>query len=193
MHTTSQLIGQPLCNSFFNHCGNLIVNCCGNSLANCCDNSLFHRCGNSLVDRWGRSLIYHCGNMLVYSWESLQLWQLVGSSSWQLNRSLLEHILGYCCNNSLCHKLVKKVKREIIIALLVPKPKENIIFCRTDLDWSKVHGKHMEIDQIAKIPSTRIGDFIRGEEMNLDAPCSFTQVQNKHLGSRSTTSLLYEV
>lgn len=72
-------------------------------------------------------------------------------------------------------------------------PKENIISSRMDLDWSKVHGKHMEIDQIEKIPSTRVGDFIRGEETNPYTPCSFTQLQNKRPGSRPTASLLYEV
>lgn len=73
-------------------------------------------------------------------------------------------------------KMVNKFKWETIISILVQDPKENIIFYRKGLDWSEVHGKHMEIDWIAKIPSNRIGNFIRGEEMNPDAPCSFTQV-----------------
>ena len=38
----------------------------------------------------------------------------------------------------------------------------------------------MEIDQIVKIPSNRFADFIKGEEMNPDAPFSFAQVQILH-------------
>ena len=63
--------------------------------------------------------------------------------------------------------MVKQVKWESIIALPVQNPKQKLIFSRSDLDWSLVQGKHMDsLDQIAKIPSTRIGDFIKGEGMN---------------------------
>ena len=64
----------------------------------------------------------------------------------------------------------------------------------SDLYWSLVQGKHIDsFDRIEKIPSTRIGDFSRGEEMNPIAPCSFTWVQRKRPGSRPTASLVYEV
>ena len=75
---------------------------------------------------------------------------------------------------------MKQVKWESVISLSVQNPKEKIIFSRSNLDWSLVQGKHMDsLDWIAKIPSTRIGDFIKGEEMNPNAPCSFTWVQKK--------------
>ena len=86
------------------------------------------------------------------------------------------------------------MKWESIISLPVQNHKENLIFSWSDLDWSILQGKNMDsFDRIEKIPSTRIGDFIKGDEMNPDAPCSFTWVQNKRLGSRPTTSLLYKV
>ena len=86
------------------------------------------------------------------------------------------------------------MKWESIIAFPVQNPKEKFIFSWLDLDWSLVQGKHMDsLDRIAKIPSTRVGDFIKREEVNPNSPCFFTQVQNKHPGSRPTASLLYEV
>ena len=89
--------------------------------------------------------------------------------------------------------MVKQVKWESIIVLLVQNPKEKLILSRSDLDWSLAQGKHMEsLDRIEKVHSTRIGDFIKGEEMNPDAPFYFTRVQNKRSSSRPTDSLLYE-
>ena len=90
--------------------------------------------------------------------------------------------------------MVKQVKWESISSLTVQNLKEKLIFSRLDLDWSLVQGKHMDsLDRIAKIPSARIEDFIKGEEMNPNAPCSFTWVQNKRLGLKRIVSLLYEV
>ena len=90
--------------------------------------------------------------------------------------------------------MVKQVKWESIISLPVQNPKEKLIFSRSDLDRFLVQGKHMEsLDWIAKIPSTRIEDFIKGKEMNPNAPCSLTRVQSKRPGSRPTASLVYEV
>ena len=90
--------------------------------------------------------------------------------------------------------MVKQVKWESIIALPVKNPKEKLIFSRSDLDWSLVQGKHMDsLDRIAKIPSARVEDFIKGEEMNPNSPCAFTRVQSKRPGSRPTASLVYEV
>ena len=48
-------------------------------------------------------------------------------------------------------------------------------FLGKDLAWSEIYRKDSPLfDHVALIPSQRVSNFIRGEENNVDAPCSFT-------------------
>jgi len=51
----------------------------------------------------------------------------------------------------------------------------------------------LDIDRVAKIPSHRVLEFIGGEEMNPEAPCTFTRRQNKPPSSRGSAALGYEL
>ena len=60
-----------------------------------------------------------------------------------------------------------------IMDLSVQYPKEKIIFSNENLVWYEVNGKQLSIDRVARIPLLRVPDFIRGEEKNPIAPCTF--------------------
>ena len=72
-------------------------------------------------------------------------------------------------------------------------PKHMLTFSSKDILWSEIDRSNGSFDCVAKIPSHRVSDFIRGEEMNPDAPCSFIQRKKKESGQNGTASLSYEV
>ena len=53
------------------------------------------------------------------------------------------------------------------------------IFSSTDLNWSEVVKGDKSIDRVALIPYSRVPDFIKGEEMNPNAPCKFVRKLNR--------------
>ena len=72
-------------------------------------------------------------------------------------------------------------------------PKDVTVFFAKDIVWSEIHQRNGTIDRVAKIPSERVPHFIKGEEMNLDAPCDFYRNQNKGPGKRDSAAVHYEV
>jgi hypothetical protein len=54
-------------------------------------------------------------------------------------------------------------KWKTIMGLEVQDPKDKITFFGKHLIWSEVYRTNMSIDRVAKIPSKRVLDFIRGE------------------------------
>ena len=68
-----------------------------------------------------------------------------------------------------------------------------LTFSSKDIIWPEIDRSNGCFDRVAKIPSHRVSDFIRGEEMNPDAPCSFIQWKKKESGQNDTASLSYEV
>ena len=58
-------------------------------------------------------------------------------------------------------------------ALEVKDPKDKIIFCGKYLVWSEVSKANMSFYRVSKIPLLRVDDFIKVEEMNPQAPCTF--------------------
>jgi hypothetical protein len=87
--------------------------------------------------------------------------------------------------------MVKKWKT--IMDLPVQDPKDKIIFSNEDLVWSEVYGNKLSIDRVARIPLLRVPDFIRGEEKNPIALCTFIRRQNKPPSSRASVALIYEL
>lgn len=59
------------------------------------------------------------------------------------------------------------------MGLQVQDPKEKITFSSKDLVWSEVYKTNLNIDQVARISTQIIIDFIKGEESNLNALCTF--------------------
>ena len=51
-------------------------------------------------------------------------------------------------------------------------------FSSVDMRWSEVLKEDKFVDRVAIIPYSRVSDFIKVEEINLDAPCSFLQMRN---------------
>ena len=84
-------------------------------------------------------------------------------------------------------------KWRTIMGIEVQDPKDKITFSGKDLIWSEIYRTNMSIDRVAKIPAKRVPDFIRGEEMNQEAPCTFVRRQNKPPKSRASASLSYEL
>ena len=80
-------------------------------------------------------------------------------------------------------------KWKSVMALEVQDPKDKVIFSGKDLVWTEIYKENMNIDRVAKIPKERVADFIKGEELNPDAPCSFRRKQSK---PPSTRALQYE-
>ena len=76
-----------------------------------------------------------------------------------------------------------------LIGLQVQDPKDKIIFYGKYLVWSEVSKANMCFDRVAKIPLHRVDDFIKGEEMNPEAPCTFTRRKAKTLGLTENPSL----
>ena len=82
---------------------------------------------------------------------------------------------------------------EIVMGLDLQDPKDVTIFFAKDIVWSEIHWRNGTVDRVAKILSERVPHFIKGEEMNLDAPCDFYRNKNKDLGKRDSAALCYEV
>ena len=72
-------------------------------------------------------------------------------------------------------------------------PKHMLTFSSKDLLWSEIDRTNGNFDRVAKILSHRVSEFIRGEEMNPDAPCSFIRRKKKESRQTDTASLSYEV
>jgi len=87
----------------------------------------------------------------------------------------------------------KQGKWQAIIQLELQDPKHMVTFSSKDIIWSEIARSNGCFDRVAKIPSHRVSDFIRGEEMNPDAPCSFIRRKKKESGQNDTASLSYEV
>ena len=78
--------------------------------------------------------------------------------------------------------------------LEVQDPNDKSIFSSKDLDWSEIHTRYtLLFDHVALIPSHKVSDFIRGEETNPDAPCTFLRVTRKNASERDSSSLRYEL
>ena len=99
--------------------------------------------------------------------------------------------LHIVCRNY--HKMGKRGKWEAIMDLEVQDMIEKVAFSSKDLVWNEIYRENQSIDRVALIPSCRVVDFIRGEESNPEAPCTFLHRQNKQPGERNSVSLLYEV
>ena len=67
----------------------------------------------------------------------------------------------------------KQGKWQAIMQLEMQDPKHMLTFSSKDLLWSEIDRTSGSFDRVAKILSHRVSDFIRGGEMNPDAPCSF--------------------
>ena len=72
-------------------------------------------------------------------------------------------------------------------------PKSMVPFFAKDLVWAEIKQTNGGIDRVSKIPSNRVFDFIRGEEMNPAASCSFIRKINKQPGQWASASLRYEM
>jgi len=89
--------------------------------------------------------------------------------------------------------MVKRGKWNNIMDLEVQDLKDMTIFSSKDLVWTEIHRKNKSIDRVALVPSHRVHDFIKGEETNPIAPCTFMRRQSKQPGKRATSALRYEV
>ena len=49
-------------------------------------------------------------------------------------------------------------------------------FSSVDMRWSEVLKEDKSVDCVAIIPYSRVSDFIKWGEINLDAPCSFLRM-----------------
>ena len=71
------------------------------------------------------------------------------------------------------------------MSLEVQDPKDKVIFSGKDLVWTEIYQENMNIDHVAKIPKERVADYIKGEESNPNAPCSFLRKQSKPPSARA--------
>jgi len=115
------------------------------------------------------------------------LWCLL-QPFWTLFSVMCLHIV---CRN--LFKMGKQGKWQAIIQLELQDPKHMVTFSSKDIIWSEIARSNGCFDRVAKIPSHRVSNFIRGEEMNPDAPCSFIRRKKKESGQNDTASLSYEV
>ena len=70
------------------------------------------------------------------------------------------------------------------MGLELQDPKYMTIFSSKDIVWYEIH---------CQILLERVPHFIKGEEMNPDAPCDFYCNRNKIPGKRDSATLRYEV
>ena len=87
----------------------------------------------------------------------------------------------------------KRGKWEAIMDLEVQDLKEKVTFSSKDLVWTEIYRDNQSINRVDLVPSHRVFDFIRGEEANPGAPCTFLFLQNKQLGENNSAALLYEL
>ena len=62
-----------------------------------------------------------------------------------------------------------------IMDIEVQDPLGKDTFSIVDMNWSEVVKEDKSIDHVALIPYSRVPDFIKGEEMNPNAPCKFVR------------------
>ena len=55
--------------------------------------------------------------------------------------------------------------------------KEKVMFSSKDLVWIEIYREKQSIDHVALVPSCRVVYFIRGEEENPNAPCTFLRAK----------------
>ena len=56
----------------------------------------------------------------------------------------------------------------------VQDPKDMLTFSSKDLTWTKIYRCDNSLfDRVALIPSHRVSDFVKGEDTNSNAPCTF--------------------
>ena len=79
------------------------------------------------------------------------------------------------------------------MGLEVQDPNDKPIFSSKDLMWFEIHRRNGTIERVAKIPSHRVLQIIKGEEMNLNAPCIFNRSQIKSPKKRDSVAFRYEV
>ena len=71
-----------------------------------------------------------------------------------------------------------KVKWHTIEDIELQDPKNMTTFYAKDFVWTEIQRTNVGIDRVVKILSDRDFNFIRGEEMNPNAPCSFIRKKN---------------
>lgn len=79
--------------------------------------------------------------------------------------------VSFVCRTS--KRMVRKKKWTTVMDLKVQDLPGKDIFSSIDLNWSEVVKGDKSIDRVALIPYSRVPDFIKGEEMNPNAPCKF--------------------
>lgn len=71
----------------------------------------------------------------------------------------------------------RKTKWSVILNQQVQDLSGKNVFSQTDLMWNEIRRLDKSVDRVALIPYSRLPDFIKGEEMNPDAPCKFIRRQ----------------
>ena len=80
------------------------------------------------------------------------------------------------------------------MGLDVHDPKDKSSFSSKDLTQTEVYKRDSPlIDHVAKIPLGRVPNFIRGEEINLDAPCTFLPTVKKNPTQRDNAHKQYKL
>ncbi|XP_057842917.1 uncharacterized protein LOC131052308 [Cryptomeria japonica] len=79
----------------------------------------------------------------------------------------------------------QKIKWKSILDVEVQHLMDTQTFSRMDLSWTKISRNDGSFDLVGAIPYIRLKDFIRGEESNPDALCTF--VRKKHTIYTSTS------
>lgn len=93
----------------------------------------------------------------------------------------------------------RKTKWSVILDQQVQDLSGKNVFSQKDLMWNGILRLDKSVDRVALIPYSRLPDFIKGEEMNPDAPCKFIRRQmrsNEVLDNSSlriSTSNVYSV
>ena len=93
-------------------------------------------------------------------------------------------------------RMVRKKKWSSIMDIEVQDLSQKDIFSSVGMRWSEVLKEDKSVDRVAIIPYSRVPDFIKGEQINLDAPCSFFRRRNivkDDLDDRDFTSNKYSM
>jgi hypothetical protein len=91
-------------------------------------------------------------------------------------------------------KMGRQKKWKIVMGLEVQDPKDKSMFSSKDLTWTEVYRPDSPLfDHVARIPLGRVPDFIRGEESNPDAPCTFLPTVKKNPAQRDNAHKQYEL
>ena len=91
-------------------------------------------------------------------------------------------------------KMGRQNKWKIIMDLDVQDPKDMLTFSSKDLTWTEIYRHDSPLfDRVALIPSHKVSEFVKGEETNANAPCTFLCTVSKPPGRRGSASLRYEL